>query len=328
MTSFDDSSRSKLTLASKPRSGQSAPSLGLLSGENRSTKPIPVPTGDNLFGPETDKTDILSAQSQISAPATTRQLTFQEISGDTRVLTMTLPDTTEASVKRAPVVIKGHGRRPQAPPSPIPHHKRRLYVTLAGMISLILITGITLLTVTPLGHDLSQNFNSLTSHGSMVNNLNDDPNLIAQATATANTQRQTDGYDPTSGGGQTIGDGSGSLNWPKGQCTAWANYRYHELTGFWVSWSGDAWQWVAGARAAGWNVSTSPHVSSIIVLMPYVQGASSYGHVAVVESIVPNSNPTTVHTSNMNWWAGGGGWDIVSYVDFTVGSGVWFIWHS
>jgi surface antigen len=54
-----------------------------------------------------------------------------------------------------------------------------------------------------------------------------------------------------------------------------------------------------------------------------VQGASAYGHVAVVESLV---NSTTVHTSNMNWYANGGGWDRVSYYDFTTGSGVYFIW--
>jgi hypothetical protein len=29
----------------------------------------------------------------------------------------------------------------------------------------------------------------------------------------------------------------------------------------------------------------------------------------------------------MNWWADGGGWDKVSSFDFTVGSGVYFVWH-
>ncbi|HET8844392.1 MAG TPA: CHAP domain-containing protein, partial [Ktedonobacteraceae bacterium] len=143
---------------------------------------------------------------------------------------------------------------------------------------------------------------------------------------TAVYYQQNDGYDPSSGGAQQVTNGVGSLNWPVGQCTSWANARYHELMHYWVSWSGNANQWVAGAQAAGWNVSTTPHVPSIIVLMGGVQGASSmYGHVAVVESQI-NSN--TVHTSNMNWWANGGGWDIVSYVDFTVGPGVYFVWHS
>ena len=156
---------------------------------------------------------------------------------------------------------------------------------------------------------------------------NTSPSLVAQATATAIYHRQTDGYDPYSNGGQVVGNGAGSLNWPLGQCTFWANLHYHALTGYWISWSGNADQWVAGARAGGWNVSTYPHVPSIIVLMPYVQGAGGYGHVAVVESIVAGATPTTVHTSNMNWW-GNGGWDIVSNVNFTAGSGVYFIWHA
>jgi hypothetical protein len=38
-----------------------------------------------------------------------------------------------------------------------------------------------------------------------------DPNLIAQATATAVYHRQTGGFDPYSGGNITITNGSGSL---------------------------------------------------------------------------------------------------------------------
>jgi surface antigen len=192
---------------------------------------------------------------------------------------------------------------------------------------LVLVTGLTLYSVTPLGRDISASWNPLAQSGSnVITNQNTSiNNLVAQATATAVFHQQTDGY--SGGGVQTIGNGAGSLNWPVGQCTYWANARYHQLTGFWVPWSGNANQWVAGARGAGWNVSTSPHVPSIIVLMSGVQGASSYGHVAVVESIVAGAAPVTVHTSNMNWYANGGGWDVVSYQDFTVGSGVYFVWH-
>ena len=69
-----------------------------------------------------------------------------------------------------------------------------------------------------------------------------------------------------------------------------------------------------------------PHVPSILVLMPYVQGAYGYGHVAIVESEDDNASPIVVHTSNMNWFNGGGGWDRESNYDFTVGSGVYFVW--
>jgi surface antigen len=118
-------------------------------------------------------------------------------------------------------------------------------------------------------------------------------------------------------------NGTSSEVWPFGGASYWANLRYHQLSGFWVSWTGNDDQWVAGAHAAGWNVSQTPHLSSIIVLMPYVQGASAYGVVGIVESVV---NSTTVHVSIMNWNHDGGGFDIVSYANFTVGSGVYFIW--
>ena len=191
---------------------------------------------------------------------------------------------------------------------------------------LFVIVCLALIIATPMGHDVGFNFNPLQSTNSLINNTGNSGSvaLVAQATATAVFNQQNDGY----GGGSLITNGDGSLDWPIGQCTYWANSRYHQLTGFWVSWSGNADQWVAGARAAGWTVSTSPHIPSILVMMPGVQGASYYGHVAVVESIVANSNPVTVNTSNMNWFANGGGWDVESTEYFTVGSGIYFIWHS
>src|SRR5205807_9904023 len=110
--------------------------------------------------------------------------------------------------------------------------------------------------------------------------------------------------------------------WPLGVCTYWANYRYHALTGNWVTWTGNAYQWAAGAQLAGWHISNMPHVPSIIVLQPGVQGSSGFGHVAVVESASGN----VAHTSTMNWYANGGGWNIVSNYDFVAGPGVSFIW--
>src|SRR6185312_7142425 len=129
------------------------------------------------------------------------------------------------------------------------------------------------------------------------------------------------GYDPASNGGGAILTGSPET-WPYGVCTYWANLRYHQLTGHWVTWLGNAYQWADGASLAGWHVSSTPHVPSIIVLQPGVQGASGYGHVAVVESVSGN----VAHTSNMNWYTNGGGYGIVSYYNFTAGSGVSFIW--
>jgi surface antigen len=64
-------------------------------------------------------------------------------------------------------------------------------------------------------------------------------------------------------------------------------------------------------------------VPSIIVLQSGVQGASYFGHVAVVERINADGS---VYTSDYNWYANGG-WDTLSYWTFTPGPGVSFVWH-
>lgn len=115
----------------------------------------------------------------------------------------------------------------------------------------------------------------------------------------------------------------------KYQCTWWASQRYHDLTGIWVPWLGNADQWAYGAQQAGWVVASMPPrgVPSIICLQP-TSGyglAGTVGHVAVVESI--NSNGT-VHTSNFNWppHMGDG---VVVYLDgFRPGLGVSFLYAS
>jgi surface antigen len=108
---------------------------------------------------------------------------------------------------------------------------------------------------------------------------------------------------------------------PYGQCTWWANQRYHQLHGVFVPWrtQSNAWQWTARAYQFGWHVSRYPSVGSIIDLQPWVQGAYGLGHVAVVERILSNGH---VITSNMNW--GRYPWR-VTYVQFAPGPGVTFI---
>lgn len=105
-----------------------------------------------------------------------------------------------------------------------------------------------------------------------------------------------------------------------GQCTYWADYEFHRLTGKIVTWSGNANTWVYGAQAAGWNVSSQPHVPSIIVLQGGVQGAGgSTGHVGVVEGI---NSDGTVFTTNWNII----GWGVYSTANYRPGPGVMFIW--
>jgi surface antigen len=317
MPSRDDRVSKRTGLVPIPGLKQS----GLLSG--------PLPGGNSLTRPGPP---LSSKENQ--APATGQLTSFTPQTGQltnanmTRVLTTTPPPLLESTSQRVPVVIKASMKRPAPAPPPLPpdiQKKRRLRVTLFGMLMLVLTIIVALFSATSLGHDIwlgnplgLPGANVITGQSPGVSNL------IAQATATAVYHRKTDGYDPSFFGSQLVGNGSASLNWPLGQCTYWANYEYHQLTGHWVSWNGNADQWVTGARQAGWNVSTSPHVPSIMVMMPYTQNASGYGHVAVVKGVSGN----TVHTSNMNWWSNGGGWNRVSNVDFTVGPGIYFIWHS
>lgn len=278
--------------------------------------------------PNLSRTEDPPDHSGLPPSAITDQPTGPDI---TCVLAPTLPCATESASRRTPMVIKGSRKRTALPPlSPGARRARRLRETLLSLLVLALVLSLAFCFAVPLSHDL-QLSNPLRQPGSSfaVNQSSGQMSIVQQATATAVSHQQNDGYG--GGAAQLDGNGSGSLNWWKGECTYWANYRYHYLAHYWVSWTGDADQWVVGARAAGWNVAFSPptNVPSIIVLMPGIQGASGLGHVAVVENIVAGVTPLTVHTSNMNWYANGGGFDIVSYYDFHVDPGhVFFIWHK
>lgn len=117
-------------------------------------------------------------------------------------------------------------------------------------------------------------------------------------------------------------------NYPEGQCTRYADQRYHDLTGFYVPWSGNAKDWATQAIAYGWTVSSTPVVPSIICLQGGIQGAdATYGHVAVVESVakasLTNAFSTQIVTSDLNW---GPNYSAVSTVNFYSGPGVSFIY--
>lgn len=107
-----------------------------------------------------------------------------------------------------------------------------------------------------------------------------------------------------------------------GQCTWWADQRYHDLHGVYVPWTtnSNADQWTARAYDFNWNVSTQPSVGAIIDFQDGVQMASSVGHVAVVEQILSNGD---IITSNMNIW--GHPFGTVVYLTVHAGPGVTFI---
>ena len=88
-----------------------------------------------------------------------------------------------------------------------------------------------------------------------------------------------------------------------GNCTAYAYDRRVEL-GLPVSASwGNAATWARAAGATGLRVSNTPTIGAII------QNGGGYGHVAIVEKILPNGD---LELSEMNAYVSGGGWNIVS----------------
>ncbi len=289
------------------------------------------PSHDATYSAQPRVTRQLADYAPMPVPVQTRQLhdyTPAPVATQTlpEVQTGTLPSARRTTTSlREPVVIRGTGKKSKGirPPK-----GRKLVVHIATIAVLILIGLGALIAVVPTGSEGEGLWNPFKATMDMAKGSNNNPGLIAQQAATATAVTQ-DGYDP--GGGQTFaglptappgsGSGGGLDRFFYGQCTYWANMRYHQLTGYWVPWLGNAWQWKAGAIGYGWVVSATPKVPSIIVLQPGVQGSGWYGHVAIVERINADGS---VLTSNFNW---AGNWAIETFVTFTPGPGVSFVWH-
>ncbi len=266
-----------------------------------------------------------------NATGVTQQLPFNASPAVTRLLpdlqTGTLPTIRTTTSLRQPIVIRGSGKKSTG--TMRPPTGRRWVISSAILGMMVVLTLLTGFVVVPLATGNHYGFSLFQGGTSLYKNSDpSNPNFVAQQAATATAIVRQDGYQP---GGYTNapttytgGPGVTPDRFSFGQCTYWADMEYHNKTGFWVNWIGNAYQWASGARAAGWVVSSTPKVYSIIVLQPYVEGAGYYGHVAVVEHI--NSDGSVV-TSTMNWYAGGGGWDRVSTWIFSPGSGVLFVWH-
>jgi CHAP domain len=69
-------------------------------------------------------------------------------------------------------------------------------------------------------------------------------------------------------------------HFPFGQCTWWAAYNRS------VSWSGNAGDWLANARAQGFATVDTPTVGAIVVYRPGGD-YSLFGHVAIVIAVAP-----------------------------------------
>jgi surface antigen len=286
---------------------------------------IPFPDSSPEPGKTTRHLEFTSSSNvtlPLSDPGTTQDLAEYVTSPRvTRVLSDTNTGALTTTSLRQPIVIRGTLKKK--------HHVihppkgRKWIISIAAIVLLLFISLGTALAASPLNGGSGHLSNPIQLVSSLVHTSNNSPSLIAQQ-ATATAVLQQDGYDPSMGVGVLPQPGAGGLNrFAFGQCTYWANMRYHNLTGYWVPWLGNAYQWAYGASSSGWIVSSKPKVPSIIVLQPYVEGASGYGHVAIVEKI---NSDGSVYASNYNWYANGG-WDILSYVTFYPGSGVSFVWH-
>lgn len=262
------------------------------------------------------------------SPNTTRALlapnSTSSLLDDTQARTLGRSKTTAL---REPLLIKGEGKRET---SIRPPQGRRVVIQISVAVLMLFIMVGSLLAVNtlggPTGGNAATNPTNLGLNNS--NNLSDsqDPNqssiLSQAATATAvSIYGNNDVSYSDNGSGGSVAGGS-SNHGAYGQCTYWAAMRFHAVTGVWVPWYGNAWEWASGALQYGYHVSSKPSVGAIIVLQPGVQGAGGVGHVAYVESINADGS---VYTSNYNWYNNGGGFARLSYWTFYPGSGVSFI---
>jgi surface antigen len=100
-------------------------------------------------------------------------------------------------------------------------------------------------------------------------------------------------------GNSTSAVGVDTNHFDAGYCTFDAAEQAYNEWGIYPPWYGDAGDWIAGARASGWNVSAAPQVNTIIVLPRGDQGSGALGHVAWVMGV--EDDGTTVDVRSMNW---------------------------
>jgi surface antigen len=327
MSSFDERQSSFTSSSSMPGSvNQLSPVEKIAFPDcfpqtDKTTRQLEFSSSPNVSQPVSDPGTTQDLAEYVTSPRVTRVL-FDSNTG-----ALSFPPTSTTTSLRQPIVIRGTLKKK--------HHVihtpkgQKWIISIAAITLLLFISLGTAFAASPLNGGSGHLPNPVQFVSSLVHSSNNSPSLIAQQ-ATATAVLQQDGFDPglgvnnQSGAGVITQPGAGGLNrFAFGQCTYWANMRYHALTGYWVPWLGNAYQWAYGGSASGWIVSSKPHVPSIIVLQPGVQGAGYFGHVAIVERI---NSDGSVYTSNYNWYSNGG-WDILSYVTFYPGSGVTFEWH-
>ncbi|MDE5641118.1 MAG: CHAP domain-containing protein [Bifidobacterium castoris] len=101
-----------------------------------------------------------------------------------------------------------------------------------------------------------------------------------------------------SSGGQGTSNGDYGNAYAPGQCTWWAYERRKQMGIGTPSYLGNGGDWATTAPSYGLRVDNVPQVGAALSFLPGQEGASSpWGHVAVVESVGPNS--VTISESNV-----------------------------
>jgi surface antigen len=100
----------------------------------------------------------------------------------------------------------------------------------------------------------------------------------------------------------TVGRTTSVNNAVPGQCTDGALQKWFQASGSYPAVTGNAKDWPASARAAGWTVVEDPQPHSLVVYQTGVQGASGIGHVAWVNS----TSGASINITEMNNAAYGG----------------------
>lgn len=133
--------------------------------------------------------------------------------------------------------------------------------------------------------------------------------LLIKETAYAQRDPNLPTCGSTTTTGRTWGRTESSNTGYAGQCTWGAKEQFRNATGVYPAIYGNAWEWAASARNAGWTVVDDAQTRSIVVFQPGVQGSKSAGHVAWVESVERRSDGLYVHILEMNGPAGPYNWD-------------------
>jgi surface antigen len=101
--------------------------------------------------------------------------------------------------------------------------------------------------------------------------------------------------------GRTVGDTTtGNLGIP-GQCTWGAYEKFHEATGLWPVFDGNAAEWNDTAPNHRWTVVLDAEPRAVVVFEPGVQGAdATYGHVAWVDAVENRADGRWITITEMN----------------------------